>query len=60
MGENAGAEQHRLVTNADLDASLDRQIAMLKNWTLKLVLAQTALILAVAAGAVVVAGLLWG
>ena len=60
MGENAGAEQHRLVTNADLDASLDRQIAMLKNWTLKLVLAQTALILTIAVGAVVVAGLLWG
>ena len=60
MGENAGAEQHRLVTNADLDASLDRQIAMLKNWMLKLVLAQTALILTIAVGAVVVAGLLWG
>ena len=60
VGENAGAEQHRLVTNADLDASLDRQIAMLKNWMLKLVLAQTALILTIAVGAVVVAGLLWG
>ena len=49
-------EQHRLAMQADLD----RQTAMLKTWMLKLVLAQTALILAIAAGAVAVAGLLWG
>ena len=53
-------EQLRLAMRADLDASLDRQTATLKTWMLKLVLAQTALILAIAAGAVVVAGLLWG
>ncbi len=60
-------EQHRLAMRADIEqfglamqADLDRQTAMLKTWMLKLVLAQTALILAIAAGAVVVAGLLWG
>ena len=60
MGENADVEQLGLAMKADLDASLERQTAMLKSWMLKLVLAQTALILAIAAGAVVVAGLLWG
>ena len=67
MGKNADMEQHRLAMRADIEqlglamkADLDRQTAMLKNWALKLLLAQTALILAVAAGAVVVAGLLWG
>ena len=59
-GENVDMEQHRQVTNPGLDESIDRLVAEFKSWTLKLLLAQTALILAVAAGAVVVAGLLWG
>ena len=60
MGENADKEQHRQVTNPGLDESFDRLVAEFKSWTLKLLLAQTALILAVAAGAVAVAGVLWG
>ena len=60
LAMRADMEQLRLAMQADLDASFDRQTAMLKNWMLKLVLAQTALILTIAVGAVVVAGLLWG
>ena len=55
LAMRADMEQLRLAMQADLDASFDRQTAMLK-----LVLAQTALILTIAVGAVVVAGLLWG
>ena len=36
------------------------QTAMLQNWMLKLMLAQTALFLSIAVGAIVVAGVLWG
>ena len=52
-----------LSTKADLDqlrADLREQIAELKIWTLKLVLAQTALMVTIAVGAIVVAGVLWG
>ena len=41
-------------------ADLREQTAELKIWTLKLVLAQTALMVTIAVGAVVVAGVLWG
>ena len=49
-----------LVTDAGLEAKLALQTAMLQNWMLKLVLAQTALLLTIAIGAIVVAGVLWG
>ena len=52
--------QNDLVTKADLTAALDLLEARLKKWMLKLVLAQTALILTIAVGAIVVAGVLWG
>ena len=48
--------QDDLATKADLAL----QIAMLQTWMLKLVLAQTALFLTIAVGAIVVAGVLWG
>ena len=49
-----------LATNANLDAKLALQTAMLQNWMLKLMLAQTALFLSIAVGAIVVAGVVWG
>ena len=52
--------QDDLVTKAYLDARLALQTAMLQNWMLKLMLAQTALFLSIAVGAIVVAGVLWG
>ena len=45
---------------ADLETMFDLLEARLQNWMLKLVLAQTALILIIAIGAIVVAGVLWG
>ena len=56
-------DQLRLAMQADLreqTAELKMQVAELKIWTLKLVLAQTALIVTIAVGAVVVGGVLWG
>ena len=41
-------------------ADVREQTAELKIWTLKLVIAQTALMVTIAVGAVVVAGVLWG
>jgi hypothetical protein len=62
--------QEDLSTKADLAqlgaelreqiAELKMQFAELKIWTLKLVLAQTALMVTIAIGAIVVAGVLWG
>ena len=49
-----------LAADADLETMFDRYTARLQNWMLKLVLAQTALILIIAVGAIVVAGVLWG
>ena len=59
----ADLDQLRLAMQADLreqTAELKMQVAELKIWTLKLVLAQTALIVTIAVGAVVVGGVLWG
>ena len=52
--------QDDLVTKAYLDAKLALQTARLQNWMLKLMLAQTALFLTIAVGAIVVAGVVWG
>lgn len=46
--------------DADLETMFDRYTARLQNWMLKLVVAQTALFVTIAVGAVVVAGVLWG
>ncbi len=66
----ADLDQLRLAMQADLReqtaelkmlmAEMKMQMAELKIWTLKLVLAQTALIVTIAVGAVVVGGVLWG
>ena len=56
-------DQLRLAMQADLreqTAEIKMQMAELKIWTLKLVLAQTALMVTIAVGAIVVAGVLWG
>ncbi|MCY3918186.1 MAG: hypothetical protein OXG38_00065 [Chloroflexi bacterium] len=52
--------QDDLVTKSDLTAALDLIEARLQNWMLKLVVAQTALFVTIAVGAIVVAGVLWG
>ena len=52
--------QDDLVTKSDLTAALDLIEARLQNWMLKLVVAQTALFVTIAIGAIVVAGVLWG
>ncbi len=59
--------QDDLATKADLErlrlemrADMALQTAMLQNWMLKLMLAQTALFVTIAVGAIVVAGVLWG
>ncbi len=46
--------------HADLETMFALLEVRLQNWMLKLVLAQTALILIIAIGAIVVAGVLWG
>ena len=46
--------------DADIEMIFDLQTERIKKWMLKLVLAQTALFLIIALGAVVVAGVLWG
>ncbi len=59
----ADLDQLRLAMQADLreqTAEIKMQMAELKIWTLKLVLAQTALMVTIAVGAIVVAGVLWG
>ena len=43
-----------------MEAKLDLVSARLQNWMLKLMLAQTALFLTIAVGAIVVAGVVWG
>ena len=52
--------QNDLVTKSDMTAALNILEARLQTWMLKLVLAQTTLFLAIAVGAIVVAGVLWG
>ena len=52
----AALDQLRL----ELQADMREQTAEMKIWTLKLVLAQTALMVTIAIGAIVVAGVLWG
>ena len=56
-------DQLRLAMQADLreqTAELKMIFAEYKIWILKLVLAQTALMVTIAVGAVVVGGVLWG
>ena len=60
LATNADLERLRLAMEAAMEAKLDLVSARLQNWMLKLMLAQTALFLTIAVGAIVVAGVLWG
>ena len=59
-GHGHTQEQAQAVVEVVEDAREALQTARLQNWMLKLMLAQTALFLTIAVGAIVVAGVVWG